>query len=197
MRDELMLIHEYQADMAVITGGHNPQEYQTLLIKKAVGARFPSLANSLNHSKLKKRITMMYKEKSGAKGQWKALALVPMFALALGVVSIPAVRATVSTISRSEVSVGKVNENNAIESSTVRIFKVTDISNDGDETTVVVKGENVGNNLSVSGAVLTNNDKNYGASAMECNMVDGEAVIKTKYPQQFQMAKITTLLLLD
>lgn len=62
MRDELMLIHEYQADIAVIEKGHDPQEYQMLLIKKAVGARFPSLANSLNHSKLKKRITMMYKE---------------------------------------------------------------------------------------------------------------------------------------
>lgn len=54
MRDELMLVHEYQADMAVIDHGHDPQEYQMLLIKKAVGSRFPSLANSLNHSKLKK-----------------------------------------------------------------------------------------------------------------------------------------------
>lgn len=53
MRDELMLVHEYQADMAVIDRGHDPQEYQMVLIKKAVGRRFPSLANSLNHSKLK------------------------------------------------------------------------------------------------------------------------------------------------
>ena len=52
MRDELMLVHEYQADMAVINAGHDPREYQMLLIKKAVGARFPSLANSLNHSKI-------------------------------------------------------------------------------------------------------------------------------------------------
>ncbi len=34
MRDELMLVHEYQADMAVIDGGHDPQDYQMLLIKK-------------------------------------------------------------------------------------------------------------------------------------------------------------------
>ena len=104
MRDELMLVHEYQADMAVIDGGHNPENYQILLIKKAVGARFTSLANSLNHSKLKKRITMMYKEKSGVGSHWKALALVPMFAFALGVVSIPAVRATVSTIRNSDIT---------------------------------------------------------------------------------------------
>ncbi len=113
MRDELMLVHEYQADMAVIDSGHNPQEYQMLLIKKAVGTRFPSLANSLNHSKLKKRITMMYKEKSGAGRKFKALALVPMLALALLVAGVPAVRAAVSTISNSGVSVSEGNENTA------------------------------------------------------------------------------------
>ena len=53
MREELMLVHEYEADKAVIEKGHNPRDYQMLLIKKTVGARFPSLANSLNHSKLK------------------------------------------------------------------------------------------------------------------------------------------------
>ncbi|MCH5221293.1 MAG: M56 family metallopeptidase [Muribaculaceae bacterium] len=111
MRDELMLVHEYQADMAVISGGHNPQEYQMLLIKKAVGSRFPSLANSINHSKLKKRITMMYKSKSSAGSKLKALALVPMVALALGVATVPAVKAAVSTISNSDVSLDKGNEN--------------------------------------------------------------------------------------
>lgn len=111
MRDELMLVHEYQADMSVIDNDHNPQEYQMLLIKKAVGSRFPSLANSINHSKLKKRITMMYKSKSGAGSKLKALALVPMVALALGVATVPAVKAAVSTISNSEVSLDKGNEN--------------------------------------------------------------------------------------
>ena len=111
MRDELMLVHEYQADMSVIDKGFNPQEYQMLLIKKAVGSRFPSLANSINHSKLKKRITMMYKSKSGAGSKLKALALVPMVALALGVATVPAVKAAVSTISNSEVSPDKGNEN--------------------------------------------------------------------------------------
>ena len=111
MRDELMLVHEYQADMSVIDNGHNPQEYQMLLIKKAVGSRFPSLANSINHSKLKKRITMMYKAKSCAGSKLKALALVPMVALALGVATVPAVKAAVSTISNSDVSLDKGNEN--------------------------------------------------------------------------------------
>lgn len=34
LRDELMLVHEYQADMAVIDSGHDAKEYQMLLIKK-------------------------------------------------------------------------------------------------------------------------------------------------------------------
>ena len=111
LRDELMLVHEYQADMAVISGGHNPQEYQMLLIKKAVGSRFPSLTNSINHSKLKKRITMMYKSKSGAGSKLKALAFVPMVALALGVAGMPAVKAAVATIGNSHVSFDKGSEN--------------------------------------------------------------------------------------
>ena len=55
MREELKAVHEYQADDAVVKSGFDMRKYQMLLIKKAVGTRFPSLANSLNHSKLKKR----------------------------------------------------------------------------------------------------------------------------------------------
>lgn len=73
MREELKAIHEYQADMSVLESGVNARQYQLLLIKKAVGARFPSLANSLNHSKLKKRITMMLKEKSSPWARMKYL----------------------------------------------------------------------------------------------------------------------------
>ncbi len=113
MRDELMLIHEYQSDMAVIDGGHDPRQYQMLLIKKAVGARFPSLANSLNHSKLKKRITMMYQKKSGKASRFKALALVPACALALSVTAIPAVKAAITTIGESSVTADKVSKNSS------------------------------------------------------------------------------------
>ncbi len=181
MRDELMLVHEYQADMAVIDEGYNPQDYQILLIKKAVGARFPSLANSLNHSKLKKRITMMYKEKSGAGRKFKALALVPMLALALGVAGAPAVRAAVSTISSSDVSVSKDSENPPENKTAVQTYKVTDINNDGNETTVTIKGEGFGTNLTVSDATFTNRGKTYKANSLDCNMTDGIATIRATF----------------
>ncbi|MCH5346380.1 MAG: M56 family metallopeptidase [Muribaculaceae bacterium] len=178
MRDEVMLVHEYQADMAVIDSGHSRQEYQMLLIKKAVGARFPSLANSINHSKLKKRITMMYKSKRGASGRLKALALVPMVALALSVTTVPAVEAAVSTIGHSNLSLGKGSEN-SLDSTQ---FSITSLNNSGVETTVVIRGEGLGEYISVSDVSFTNKGNDYSAKALNTTMTDGCATIKAVFP---------------
>ncbi len=182
MRDELMLVHEYQADMAVIDRGHDTQEYQMLLIKKAVGARFPSLANSLNHSKLKKRITMMYKAKSGAGRKWKALAMVPALALALGLTGVPAVRAAVSTIGTLKVSDGKSSENPSDNKTSVQHFKVKSINNNDGKTTVEIRGEGLGNSLNVSGGTFTTKGKTYEARSLNCSMTDGNATITAVFP---------------
>ena len=90
MRDELKLIHEYQADAAVIDGGIDPKEYQMLLIRKTVGNHFHILANNLNHSKLKNRIAMMHKERSGGLRCMRIVTLAIAPAVALTVVNIPA-----------------------------------------------------------------------------------------------------------
>ena len=182
MRDELMLVHEYQADMAVIDRGHDAQEYQMLLIKKAVGARFPSLANSLNHSKLKKRITMMYKAKSGAGRKWKALAMVPVLALALGLTGVPVVKAAVSTIGTLKVSDGKSSENPSDNKTPVPHFKVKSINNNDGKTTVEIRGEGLGNRLNVSGGTFTTKGKTYEARSLNCSMTDGNATITAEFP---------------
>ncbi|MDE6526486.1 MAG: M56 family metallopeptidase [Muribaculaceae bacterium] len=196
MRDELILIHEYQADMAVIDSGHDAQEYQILLIKKAVGARFPSLANSLNHSKLKKRITMMYKEQNGAGRKFKALALVPMLALALGVAGVPAVRAAMSTISSSEISESKSSENPSEDKTQVRVFKVTNINNDGNATHVTVMAKGLGNALTVNGGTFTTGGKTYNENGMTCNMTNGEATIIATFPVsgEYKKPKMTLII---
>ncbi len=95
LREELKSVHEYQADNRVLAGGTDARTYQLLLIKKAVGARFPSLANSLNHSKLKKRITMMNNQSTSAKRRLRALALVPAIALAVVATNIPMVASAI------------------------------------------------------------------------------------------------------
>lgn len=102
MREELKTVHEYQADSCVLASGVNAREYQMLLIKKAVGARFPSLANSLNHSKLKKRITMMYSQKKSAKRRMRALALLPALGAAVLTANLPAVASAMSEASSAE-----------------------------------------------------------------------------------------------
>lgn len=123
LKEELKTIHEYQADEAVLQSGVDAKKYQLLLIKKAVGARFPSLANSLNHSKLKKRITMMLSNRSRKSSRLRALAMVPVVATALLVVNQPSVAGTLSAISSSELSLpdnDKGNEKTVIKN-TIKI----------------------------------------------------------------------------
>lgn len=113
MIDELKTIHEYEADEAVIDSGANLKEYQMLLIKKTAGARLPSLANSLNHSKLQKRVTMMYQSKSKLAGKFSTLALLPALAIGMAVVSVPSVASVISDASEATLmeSSHKVSKN--------------------------------------------------------------------------------------
>ena len=109
MREELKTVHEYQADRAVLASGVPARDYQMLLIKKAVGARFPSLANSLNHSKLKKRITMMYNQNSSASRRLRGLALVPALAAAIAVTDVEAVASVIDDVSSAEMAMPLTN----------------------------------------------------------------------------------------
>ena len=83
LRRELQSLHEYQADEAVISNGVNAKNYQMLLIKRAAGARLHSVANCLNHSNLKNRITMMCKKNSSRWAATKALLVLPVVAISL------------------------------------------------------------------------------------------------------------------
>ncbi len=83
LREDLKEIHEFEADRTVIQSGHNARQYQLLLIKKAIGSKSYSTTNSLNHSTLKNRITMMLKRKSSVKSLAKLLYIVPLVGLSL------------------------------------------------------------------------------------------------------------------
>ena len=92
LKQELQNIHEYETDECVINQGIDAKKYQLLLIKKAVGTRLYSMANSFNHSKLKKRITMMLKERTNRWARLKLLLAVPVMAGALYVFAQPEVK---------------------------------------------------------------------------------------------------------
>ena len=83
LRRELQSLHEYQADEAVLRRGIDVKTYQILLIKRAVGSRLHSVANCLNHSNLKNRITMMCKKNSSRWSAAKLLLVLPLVALSL------------------------------------------------------------------------------------------------------------------
>ena len=102
LKQELQNIHEFEADETVIKEGVDAKQYQLLLIKKAVGTRLYSMANSFNHSKLKKRITMMLKEKSNPWARLKYLYVLPLAAIA------------VTAFARPEIS-GKMDEISAVK----------------------------------------------------------------------------------
>ncbi|MDE7466400.1 MAG: TonB family protein [Muribaculaceae bacterium] len=105
MQRELKKIHEFQADHCVVNSGVNIREYQLLLIKKAVGTRFPSLANNLNHSKLKKRITMMSNQTRIPKGAWfRPLLLIPALGAAIWLINIPVMASAIRSISETALS---------------------------------------------------------------------------------------------
>ena len=105
LKQELQNIHEYEADETVINEGVNAKEYQLLLIKKAVGTRLYSMANSFNHSKLKKRITMMLKEKSNPWARLKYLYVLPLAAIAVTAFARPEI-----SEKADEISAVKVND---------------------------------------------------------------------------------------
>ena len=92
LKQELQNIHEFEADETVIKEGVDAKQYQLLLIKKAVGTRLYSMANSFNHSSLKKRITMMLKERTNRWARLKLLLAVPVMAGALYVFAQPEVK---------------------------------------------------------------------------------------------------------
>ena len=79
-REELRLLHEYEADEGVIQKGIDATQYQLLLVRKAVGEQRFSLASGFQHAKLKNRITMMLKPTSSRWMRWSYLALIPVLA---------------------------------------------------------------------------------------------------------------------
>ncbi len=100
----LQQVHEYCADDAVLSLGVNAKEYQLLLIRKAVGARLYSMSNSLNHSNLKNRITMMTKKKSPQVALAKCLYVIPVAILAAIVFASPVLADSIGAISKVEVA---------------------------------------------------------------------------------------------
>jgi TonB family protein len=102
--NELQSIHEYEADRYVIDKGIHAKQYQLLLIKKAVGTKLYSMANSFNHSNLKKRITMMLQKNSSSWARLKYAYVLPLAAVAIAAFARPEIARPFDGVSSAKVS---------------------------------------------------------------------------------------------
>ena len=126
LKQELQTVHEYEADECVINNGIDAKTYQLLIIKKAVGTRLYSIANSFNHSSLKKRITMMIKKKSNPWARLKYLYVLPLAAVAVAAFARPEISNELNEISSVKVndlaSIVKTEEVISVENSSDKKF---------------------------------------------------------------------------
>ncbi len=83
LRRDLKLIHEYQADQAVLNQGIDAKTYQLLVLKKAVGERRFALANHFTQKPILKRIKMMHMKTNRRRTSLKLALFVPVVALLL------------------------------------------------------------------------------------------------------------------
>lgn len=73
LRKEFELIHEYEADQAVIESGANAKEYKLMLVSAVAASRGLAMTSWLKQSNLKKRIDMMDKKQSNGWSRLRAL----------------------------------------------------------------------------------------------------------------------------
>ena len=104
LRQELQAMHEFEADAAVLGMGYDSKEYKLLLIEKAVGSSRYTLANSLNHSSLINRITMMQKRKSNPWARMKYAFVLPVAATAMAAFARPEISRQMAEISSAKIT---------------------------------------------------------------------------------------------
>lgn len=83
-KKEIRHIHEFIADEEAASNMHSKSDYALLLFSNVLGVQPDQLSNNFfNNSLLKRRITMLNKNKSRKTGLWKYGFSVPLFALML------------------------------------------------------------------------------------------------------------------
>lgn len=97
LRRDLRDVHEYQADQAVMQAGFDAHTYQLLLIDRATEPTPYEIANNFEQNPIKRRLTMMFMNKSGRYAWMKALYLIPLGAIALVAFAKPNVMETIET----------------------------------------------------------------------------------------------------
>jgi TonB family protein len=84
----LRAVHEYQADEGCLSAGISVINYQNLLLNHIFRSRIFTPSNSFsNPSLIRKRITMMTRERSGAAASFKLLFVIPVVGILMMTIS--------------------------------------------------------------------------------------------------------------
>lgn len=83
LRRELVDVHEYEADRAVLWAGVSQQAYDKLLVAEVTRARIRPVVNAFDQTQVKKRLTMMYAKASSRLSRTKTLFVLPLIAVML------------------------------------------------------------------------------------------------------------------
>ena len=79
LQKELEMIHEYQADRAVLESGADARQYKLMLVQAVAESRGYAMTSWLRQTNLKKRIDMMQRKESNGWNRLRAL-FIPLFA---------------------------------------------------------------------------------------------------------------------
>ncbi len=80
-KKSLQETHEYLADYGVIAQGFSKAKYQLLMLEQHVGVKLFEFANNFKQSLIKRRLTMMTKNKSRRVARLKFLLVLPLASL--------------------------------------------------------------------------------------------------------------------
>jgi len=127
LRRDLKLVHEYQADQAVLNNGIDAKKYQLLVLEKSVGERRFAMANHFAQKPILKRIKMM-KKKNLNRWTWiKLLLFIPLSIMLLMAFS----KTNVKLPAIENVAEQIVEPINNVQSQNAQTGFVIEIKNDG------------------------------------------------------------------
>ena len=125
-------VHEYEADDYVLRQGITASEYQTLLLKTAVGNSVYAFANNFNHSLIKNRIVMMKNKSNSPWARMKVLYTLPLVVALLSAFASPVMTSCTSKEKKADNKLSNVRVHGA-EPFLVFTFE--------DSTEIHIKGE--------------------------------------------------------
>lgn len=166
MIKDLKDCHEFETDREMKCADR--AGYQMMLIKKTVGSSFPTFADSLNHSQIKKRITMMMTKRTSPLRLSAACALPAVVILAAFTISQPVVADVVDRLSATELTAGNIGK--------INNFAADLQSEEGETTTASPVVED--NNLTGTVASIARNEKVSTADTPEAKNPGPEEITK-------------------